>query len=74
MLSPATTTKQTVFSVCPLTVDEWWVVMKISLPVLLLDEALKLIARTYIDGKDTWLELVYLTAAWAAFAALVANY
>ena len=59
------------FSVCPLTVDEWWVVMKISLPVLLLDEALKLVARNYIDGKKSISEVIYLTAAWAAFFAMI---
>ena len=30
---------------------EWVAVLKISLPVLLLDEILKFIARNYIDGK-----------------------
>jgi len=42
----------TVFSVCPLTIDEWWTVLKISLPVVLLDETLKFIARNYIDVID----------------------
>lgn len=39
----------TVFQVCPLDTNEWIAVMKISLPVLLLDEALKFIARKFID-------------------------
>ncbi|XP_067128027.1 calcium-transporting ATPase sarcoplasmic/endoplasmic reticulum type-like [Centruroides vittatus] len=39
----------TVFQVCPLDVPEWIAVMKISLPVLFLDEALKFIARKFID-------------------------
>jgi len=60
-----------VFSVCPLNGEEWWVVLKFSIPVLLLDEALKFIARKYIDGnKNPW-EIVYLTATWAAFFALI---
>jgi len=42
----------TVFSVSPLSLDEWWVVLKISLPVILLDETLKLVARKYIDVVD----------------------
>lgn len=62
---------KTVFSVCPLTVEEWWVVMKISLPVLLLDETLKLIARKFIDGNKSKSEIIYLTAAWAAFFAMI---
>lgn len=39
----------TVFSVCPLNVGEWIAVLKISIPVLLLDEALKFIARKFVD-------------------------
>ncbi|XP_076346074.1 calcium-transporting ATPase sarcoplasmic/endoplasmic reticulum type-like [Tachypleus tridentatus] len=39
----------TVFSVCPLTVEEWMAVMKISLPVVILDETMKFVARNYID-------------------------
>lgn len=39
----------TVFSVCPLNLYEWMAVLKISVPVLLLDEALKFIARKFID-------------------------
>jgi Ca2+ transporting ATPase len=45
-------TMNTVFNVCPLTVDEWWMVIKISMPVVLLDETLKFIARNYIDVVD----------------------
>jgi len=39
----------TVFQVMPLTIAQWIAVMKISLPVLFLDEALKFVARTYTD-------------------------
>lgn len=39
----------TVFQVCPLTVDEWVAVLKISLPVMLLDETLKFTARKFSD-------------------------
>ncbi|KAG9508873.1 Calcium-transporting ATPase sarcoplasmic/endoplasmic reticulum type, partial [Fragariocoptes setiger] len=39
----------TVFSVCPLNVYEWWAVLKISIPVVLLDEAMKFIARKFVD-------------------------
>jgi len=39
----------TVFQTCPLTVEEWITVMKFSLPVVLLDETLKFVARKYAD-------------------------
>ncbi|CAJ0578900.1 unnamed protein product, partial [Mesorhabditis spiculigera] len=39
----------TIFQITPLNVVEWVAVLKISLPVLLLDEILKFIARNYID-------------------------
>ncbi|XP_027194090.2 ATPase sarcoplasmic/endoplasmic reticulum Ca2+ transporting SERCA [Dermatophagoides pteronyssinus] len=38
-----------VFSLCPLTVLEWWAVLKISFPVILLDEVLKYVARNFVD-------------------------
>ncbi|XP_063215966.1 calcium-transporting ATPase sarcoplasmic/endoplasmic reticulum type isoform X2 [Bacillus rossius redtenbacheri] len=40
----------TVFQVTPLTVEEWLTVMKFSIPVVLLDETLKFIARRITDG------------------------
>ncbi|XP_065579846.1 calcium-transporting ATPase sarcoplasmic/endoplasmic reticulum type isoform X2 [Artemia franciscana] len=42
----------TVFQICPLTLTEWIVVLKISFPVLLLDEVLKFVARKYTDVGD----------------------
>lgn len=39
----------TVFSVCPLNLYEWIAVLKMSVPVLLLDEILKFIARKFVD-------------------------
>ncbi|KAI8502841.1 Sarcoplasmic/endoplasmic reticulum calcium ATPase 2 [Branchiostoma belcheri] len=42
----------TVFQVAPLNGEEWFAVLKISTPVILLDEVMKYIARNFIDGKD----------------------
>merc|ERR1712025_1306980 len=50
-----------VFNISHLSFEQWMVVMKFSLPVLLLDEALKFVARNYADGK-------------AAFATNLANH
>jgi len=38
-----------VFNISHLSLDQWIVVLKFSLPVLLLDEALKFVARNYTD-------------------------
>jgi len=40
-----------VFQITPLSFHEWMVVLKISLPVILLDETLKFIARKYTDAS-----------------------
>merc|ERR1719499_283424 len=40
----------TVFQVTPLSFAQWFVVMKFSLPVILLDELLKWVARNYADA------------------------
>ncbi|XP_046390220.1 calcium-transporting ATPase sarcoplasmic/endoplasmic reticulum type isoform X2 [Ischnura elegans] len=48
----------TVFQVTPLGIDEWITVMKFSIPVVLLDETLKFIARKITDvpakPENTW--------------------
>ncbi|CAL8089225.1 unnamed protein product [Calicophoron daubneyi] len=38
-----------VFQITPLSLEEWFMVFKISFPVILIDETLKLIARKYTD-------------------------
>merc|ERR1712002_393717 len=38
-----------VFQICPLDLTEWAAVMKISLPVILIDEGLKWYARNYVE-------------------------
>lgn len=52
-------------------VEEWIAVMKISLPVILLDETMKFIARKFIDGKRFDEELAYMILTWLAYFALV---
>ena len=46
---------QMVFQITPLNVAEWMAVLKISLPVILLDEVLKFVARKITDGKNPFL-------------------
>jgi len=38
-----------VFNITPLSIEQWMTVMKFSLPVILLDELLKFVARNYAD-------------------------
>lgn len=42
---------QLIFQVTPLSGRQWVVVLQISLPVILLDEALKYLSRNHIDGE-----------------------
>ncbi|XP_053131176.1 sarcoplasmic/endoplasmic reticulum calcium ATPase 3 [Hemicordylus capensis] len=41
-----------IFQVTPLSWPQWVVVLKISLPVILLDELLKYLSRNHLDGKE----------------------
>ena len=62
---------QVVFQITPLSWAQWMVVMKFSLPVILLDELLKFVARNYADGKEgksvKWLELFAILAVMVAY-------
>jgi len=60
-----------VFNISALSFDQWMVVMKFSLPVLLLDEALKFIARNYADGKAEFVS--NLASHWREGLAIVAT-
>jgi Ca2+ transporting ATPase len=57
----------TVFQICPLTLEEWIAVIKISLPVILLDEVLKFFARKYSDGENPLAHCHWIVCAWAIY-------
>ncbi|TRY70707.1 hypothetical protein TCAL_09675 [Tigriopus californicus] len=61
----------TVFQITPLSFEQWITVMKFSLPVILLDELLKFVARNYTDGKRglkiKWGELFAILAVFVAY-------
>ena len=40
---------QVIFQIRPLSWPQWVVVLKMSLPVIMMDEALKFLARNYIE-------------------------
>ena len=56
----------------PLTVAQWVTVLKFSLPVILLDEALKWVARNYSDGKGMFNRLGEISAILAIIVAYCA--
>ncbi|XP_076253321.1 ATPase sarcoplasmic/endoplasmic reticulum Ca2+ transporting SERCA isoform X1 [Rhynchophorus ferrugineus] len=60
-----------VFQVCPLTVDEWLTVMKFSIPVILLDESLKFVARKITDGENPIYTVHWIVLMWAVFFGLI---
>lgn len=46
-------TLQIIFQITPLNLTQWLMVLKISLPVILLDEMLKFAARNYLEpGRE----------------------
>ncbi|XP_013421498.1 calcium-transporting ATPase sarcoplasmic/endoplasmic reticulum type isoform X1 [Lingula anatina] len=61
----------TVFQITPLTVEEWMAVLKISIPVIILDETLKFVARRFTDGKNPLLGLCGIVGVWAVYIGLV---
>lgn len=58
---------QSVFQVTPLTAEEWLTVMKFSIPVVLLDETLKFIARKITDGENPFYTAHWIVIMWAVF-------
>jgi Ca2+ transporting ATPase len=41
-----------IFQICPLDWAEWSMVLQISLPIILVDEVLKWVARNYVEVSD----------------------
>jgi len=62
----------TVFQVTPLSLAQWMTVLKFSIPVILLDELLKWVARNYSEGKglnNKLHELAVIIAVMVAYGA-----
>ena len=62
---------QTVFQITPLNLTEWMAVLKISFPVILIDETMKFIARKITDGKSMLDGIHWLVATMIAILAVV---
>ena len=62
---------QTIFQITPLNVAEWVAVLKISIPVIILDETLKFVARKFTDGKQNILVgSVTMALVWVVYIGL----
>ncbi|XP_049938241.1 calcium-transporting ATPase sarcoplasmic/endoplasmic reticulum type isoform X1 [Schistocerca serialis cubense] len=61
----------TVFQVTPLSVEEWITVLKFSIPVVLLDETLKFVARKFTDGESPFLTMHWIVLMWGVFFGLL---
>ncbi|KAM4750530.1 sarcoplasmic/endoplasmic reticulum calcium ATPase 2 isoform 2-T2 [Anableps anableps] len=61
-----------IFQIRPLSWTQWVVVLKMSLPVILMDEALKFLARKYIEPGSQSVEEEELQRSWASMG-LVAS-
>lgn len=57
----------TVFQVTPLSGEEWITVMKFSIPVVLLDETLKFVARKIADGENALYSVHGIILMWGVF-------
>lgn len=42
---------QMIFKLTHLNTEQWIMVLKLSFPVILIDEVLKFVARTYLEGE-----------------------
>ena len=75
---------QTIFQIAPLNWEEWMAVLKLSLPVVFLDETLKYVSRKYFDGwfgsepgqstmaaRAELLDAVPVLLMWAGYVALL---
>lgn len=60
-----------IFQITPLTVEEWVAVIKISIPVIILDETLKFVARKFADGKNPLFEIHWMVLTWALYIGIV---
>ena len=62
---------QSIFSVCALNAEEWWTVLKISFPVVIIDETFKYFSRKMAGGSKEKMDSLYLISAWVTYAAIV---
>lgn len=59
----------TVFQITPLNLVEWVTVLKISFPVILIDETLKHVSRAQANGHSMLRNSFWLPVVWATYVA-----
>lgn len=63
-----------VFNVQPLSVDQWIAVLKISFPVIILDETFKFFARKFAEGENPLFSCHWIVLAWGLYLAYIKVY
>uniref|UniRef100_A0A4W5QPT2 Calcium-transporting ATPase n=1 Tax=Hucho hucho TaxID=62062 RepID=A0A4W5QPT2_9TELE len=63
-----------IFQITPLDLTQWLVVLKISLPVILLDELLKFVARNYLEPDKPVVKHVYLNTTYSIVIPIRVNF
>jgi Ca2+ transporting ATPase len=60
-----------VFQITPLGLTEWLMVLKISFPVILIDETLKYGARHLSEGAHAWGTAHWMALMWALYISVI---
>ncbi|KAK8730336.1 hypothetical protein OTU49_008229 [Cherax quadricarinatus] len=63
-----------VFQVQPLSVAQWIAVLKISFPVIIVDETFKFFSRKYADGENPLFSCHWIVLAWALYITYIKIY
>ncbi|XP_071527272.1 calcium-transporting ATPase sarcoplasmic/endoplasmic reticulum type-like [Panulirus ornatus] len=63
-----------VFHLQPLNVAQWMAVLKISIPVIILDETFKFLSRKYADGENPLYSCHWIVLAWAIYISYINVY
>ncbi|KAK3606471.1 hypothetical protein CHS0354_041418 [Potamilus streckersoni] len=61
----------TIFQITPLNLVQWAAVLKISFPVIIIDETLKFVARKFADGKNILYEFSLLILVWSVYLGMM---